>query len=167
MSKKWRIYCTEPGDEGYKYTWSDTVPTECPNDPGHSFNTDSIVVIGRELPLIRIFPHTTRVRGSNYTEVATCHFNPDDYEVELRRVNVLSYIDDGATSYDVELFDRNNNVQLAEGNFTNMSGEVQQQFTGVVSSPPSSNTVLEINIKKTGGNNKKYAHISEITFYFG
>ncbi len=167
MSKKWRVYCTEPGDEGYKYVWSDTVITECPNDSGHSVNTDITTLVGSEKPLIRISPYTTKVRGSNYTEVATCHFDPDEYPGELRRVNVLSYIDSGATSYDVEVFDRDNNIQLVETNFTNKSEEVEQQFTGIISSPPSSKTVLEINIRKIGGNNKQYVHLSEIIFYFG
>ncbi len=167
MSKKWRIYCTEPGDEGWQYVWADTVPTECPNDPGHSFNVDGIALVGREIPLIRIFPHTQIVRGVNYTEVATCHFDPDDYNGTLRRVKVLSYLDSGATSYDVEVYDRDNNVQLVESNFTNTSGEVQEQSTGVISSPPTSKTVLEINVKKTGGNNNRYARVGEIIFYFG
>ena len=167
MSKKWRIYCNEPGYEGYKYTWSDTIPIECPKNPGHSIDTKGIVIVGKEKPLIRIFPHTTKVRGSNYTEVAACNFNPGDYEGELRRVKVLSYLDIGATSYDIEVFDRNNNVQLIENNFANMSNEVEEKFTDPISSPPSSNTVLGINIKKTGGSNKNYVHISEIIFYFG
>ena len=167
MSKRWRIYCTEPGDEGWQYVWSDTVITECPNDSGHSVNTNITTLVGEEKPLIRILPHTTKVRGSNYTEVATCHFDPDEYSGELRRVKVLSYLDNGATSYDIEVFDRDNNIQLVENNFTNISEEVQQQTTGLISSPPSSKTVLEINIKKTGGNNSKYARISEIIFYFG
>ncbi len=167
MSKKWRVYCTEPGDEGWQYVWADTVPTGCPNDPSHSFDIDSIVLLGRENPLIRISPHTRAVRGNNYTEVATCQFDPDEYEGTLRRVKVLSYLDSGATSYDVEVYDRDNNIQLVESNFTNTSEEVQEQSTGIISSPPSSKTILEINVKKTGGNDNKYARVTEIIFYFG
>jgi hypothetical protein len=167
MSYKWRIICTEPGDEGYQFAWSDTAITECPNDSGHSVDVNSVTRIKEEKADIRIYPHTTKVKGSNYTEVATCYFNPDYYSGDLRRVKLLSYLDNGATSYDVEIFDRDNNVQLVESNFINKSEEVQRQVTGVISSPPYSNTVLEINVKKTGGNNKKCVHISEIIFYFG
>jgi hypothetical protein len=112
-------------------------------------------------------PHTQNIRGNNYTEVATCQFDPDDYDGTLRRVKLLSYIDSGATSYDVEVIDRDNNVQLIENNFTNTSEEVQEQTMGVISSPPSSKTILEVNVKKTGGTSNKYARISEIVFYFG
>nr|QBK85692.1 MAG: hypothetical protein LCMAC101_02870 [Marseillevirus LCMAC101] len=115
---------------------------------------------------MRIVPHTNKIRGNNYTKVADCSFDLNDYSGELRRVKVLSYLDSGATSYDIEVFDRDNNVQLVETNFTNTSGEVQEQATGVISSPPSSKTVLEVNVKKTGGNGSHYARISEIVFYF-
>jgi len=166
MSKKWRVHCTEPGDEGWKYIWADSVPTGCPDDSGHSFNSDSIALVGRERALLRIAPHTRTVRGVNFTEIAVFSFDPDDHEGTLRRVKVLSYLDDGATSYDVELFDRNNNTQLIESNFTNMSGEHLEQYTGVLSTPPTSKTVLEVNVKKTGGNNNKYVRISEIILCF-
>jgi hypothetical protein len=167
MSKRWRVYCEEPGDEGWQYIWSDTAPTGCPNDAGHSYNANSIKQIGREVPLLRLTPHTRQVKGSNYTEIATVSFNPDDYDGTLRRIQALSYMDTGTTSYDIEVFDLDNNVQLITNNFTNASEEVERNTSGVISSPPTGHTTLEINVKKTGGNNKKYARVEEIIFYFG
>lgn len=165
MSKRWRIYCTEPEDEGFKYVWSDTAPTECPNDSGHSYNSNSISQIGREAPLLRLVPHTRKVRGSNYTQIAIISFNPNDYDGTLRRIQALSYMDTGTTSYDIELFDLDNNTQLITNNFTNE--EVEKNASNVILFPPTSPTTLEINVKKTGGNNRKYARVEEIIFYFG
>ena len=56
MSKRWKIYCAEPGDEGWKYVWSDTTPTECPNNPNHP--TNSIRQDKKEVPLYKFQPHT-------------------------------------------------------------------------------------------------------------
>ena len=98
MSKRWRVYCTEPGDVGFQYVWSDTKPTECPNDSGHSYNPNSISQIMKESPLFRFHPHTRKTRSKELMEIGTCHFDPNDYPGPLRRAKILAYLDSGATS---------------------------------------------------------------------
>ena len=48
-----------------------------------------------------------------------------------------------------------------------MNEEVENNSSDVIANPPTSDTVLEFNIKKTGGNNKKYIRIEEISLWFG
>lgn len=46
MSKavsKYRIYCTT--EQGYTYTWSDVLPTTCPNNNQHSIDSATITII--------------------------------------------------------------------------------------------------------------------------
>jgi len=91
MSKRWRIYCTEPGDKGYKYVWSETAPTECPNDSGHSVNPNSINQDMKEVPLYKFQPHTRRSKSINLEAIGICHFDPSAYNGQLRRVKILGY----------------------------------------------------------------------------
>ena len=167
MSKRWRIYCTEPGDEGFKYIWSDTAPTECPNNATHSVNSNSVKQDMKEVSLLKISPSVRKLRSKNLEVVGICNFNPDDFPGTLRRVKILAYLDTGATSYDFEVYDRDNNTSLTSSNFTNMNNKYEEMETGVISSSPSAKTVLEFNLKKTGGSNKKFVRVEEISLFFG
>ena len=40
---QYRIYCDTEAD--YVYTWAETEPTVCPNDSGHTIDTDSITIV--------------------------------------------------------------------------------------------------------------------------
>jgi hypothetical protein len=44
--KKYRFFCIT--EDILKYVWGTSEPTECPDDPGHSINTDSITIIEKE-----------------------------------------------------------------------------------------------------------------------
>jgi hypothetical protein len=41
--RKYRIWCET--EQAYVYEWADTVPTECPNDAGHTIDTDKIAFV--------------------------------------------------------------------------------------------------------------------------
>ena len=43
MIYKYRIYCET--EQTYVYTWAETEPTTCPNNPAHTINTDTIVIV--------------------------------------------------------------------------------------------------------------------------
>jgi hypothetical protein len=166
MSKRWRVYCTEGGDEGWKYIWSDTTPTGCPNDNGHTYNVESIKQFAKEVPLLRCIPRIQKIRANNLMEVGLCHFNPDDYPGLLRRAKILAYLDNGETSYDFEVYDRDNNVSLVTTTFSNMNNRIERNSTDTILTPPTTETILSFNLKKDGTNNKKYVWIEEITLWF-
>jgi len=65
-----------------------------------------------------------------------------------------------------EVYDRDNNVSLVTSTFSNMNKKSEEMSTGIISSPPLSETVLEFNVKRTGGNGKKYIRIEEISLLF-
>ena len=167
MSKRWRVYCTEPGHEGWRYVWTNTAPTECPGDPGYSINVDSIKQDMKEVPLYKIRPHTRKSRSKNLEEIAVSHFDPSGQHGDFRRVKFLGHLDEGATSYNFEVYDRTNEVSLSLTSFNNTGKESQEMTTDVISSVPTSETILQFNVERVGGNNKKYIWVEEISLIFG
>ncbi len=45
MLYKYRIYCNT--EATFVEEWSETIPTECPNNAGHSIDSDNIVIIDK------------------------------------------------------------------------------------------------------------------------
>lgn len=160
--KKWRVFCIE--EDGFQTLWSSSQPVECPNDPGHTINSEITGLMATEIPQIRIIPQNNKVGKSFFSNVASIYFDPSDYIGKLRRVVAVGYKDNGVTNYEIELFDATNNQQLltsVQSNSENLPVDL-----GLVQNPPTTEVVLEINLKKTGGNARKYAVINEIIFYF-
>jgi hypothetical protein len=163
MSTKWRIYCADESEEGWKYIWSDTTPTECPNSSTHQIR--GVNSVGIEIPVVRVIPSITSTNSSNYTRIATINYNEDTMG-SLRRVKVLSYNDSGATEHSVEVFDATSNISLISANLTSTIDFAVNDvgvFSGTGIDP--GENLLEIYLKKTGGNNSQKAYISQIILY--
>lgn len=117
MSTKWRIYCKEPGFEGFQTVWSDTPPTLCPEDPAHAVNPNSISEVAKEVIVDTITPSYTKPRSKYFTRVITLMLDSNAYT--LRKIRLFSKVDVGAAGYTVELFDRDTRTSLAQATFTN------------------------------------------------
>ena len=160
MTTKYRIYCTESGDVGWKYVWANSPPTECPNNVAHTVNSGSISEVSKETIFFRV-QKLDSTNNTSYTRLATVLFDGSNHV--LRRVKALSYCDSGVTSYDIQIYDATNTTELISNNFTNSSFQIND--LGIVSSSPTTEIVLEVYAKKTGGNTSKYTYIDEIIFY--
>ena len=119
--------------------------------------------VGEEVLVERITPIVDRVNNGNYTRVAIIHYD-SNVSGPLRRVKVMSNMDNGTTSYDVEVYDHTNQVSLCSQTFTNTE-DFGFSDLAVLSSPPEGIINLEINVKRNGGGSKKYAYIAEIVLY--
>lgn len=82
---------------------------------------------------------------------------------ELKKITLVGYKDFGITSYCVRIFDINNSKIIAEAMFNNNSDDVMDM--GPLSNIPDEPTVLEIQVKKTGGTNAQKVYISTMTFF--
>lgn len=160
MSYKWRIRCTV---HGWQYGWADVPITECPIESSDPLVAGMVYRVGEEVPVMAMIPKTTKVNNGNYERIASVAYN-SEYLGKLSRVKVSSSMDDGVTSYDVEVYNRDDQSSVIETNFTN-TGDVQLSDIGYVASPPEGNVNLEINTKRNGGNGSKYVHIEQITLY--
>lgn len=144
------------------YVWSDTIPTECPNNSGHTIDTSSINIIetrnaDRNLPII---PKTTVINNSGYIRIATEIFSGSQYAT----AKSISYMDSSVTSYDIQIYDKYNKQILLTKNLTNTQEGLQD--LGVLSNLPLSSTQLEISVKRNGGNAASNIYIQSVTIYY-
>jgi len=53
--KKYRIYCVTEATQ--VFVWADSEPTECPNDAGHTIDSDSIAIVERKRQKVHTYAH--------------------------------------------------------------------------------------------------------------
>ena len=160
MSYKWRIRCTV---HGWQYGWADTPITECPVESSDPLVAGMVYRVGQEVPVIGVIPKTTQISSTNYERIASISYDSEHWG-ELCRVKVMSSMDRGATSYDVEVYNRDDHTSVIESNFTN-TGDVASSDLGHITTPPSGKVNLEINAKRNGGKGDKKVSIEYITLY--
>lgn len=162
MSIRWKIYCTESGDEGWKSVWSDTEPTTCPNDEAHSINVDSVVMDTREVEVIRLTNLRKTIRKSMFERIVVCQYRPHILGT-LRRVCIVVSIEPGTTTeYELELLNITGRYVISTKVITDMNQDVLIDL-GVVSNPPTEECCIELNGKRNNGNS--IITINEIVFY--
>jgi hypothetical protein len=163
MSTKYRIFCTEPGDEGWQYSWADTPLTTCPNNVAHSVNSNSVQQIAMEVESFRITPTLISSTNSEWKRIISFPYSRTQYG-PLRRVKFIGKITGSITSFDVEVYDVTNVVSLSTKNFTNNEDD-QLLVMNPILSPPSSDTHIEINVKKNGGIKKDEVIVEQIIIF--
>lgn len=164
MATKWKIYCTEPGDEGWHYIWSDTAPTACPNNPAHSVNINSVVEVAVEVEQYRINPTFSAIsKSSNFLRTTTFEFDPD-VSGDLRRVKLVSNTDDPSGDYSIELYDVTHKISLSTDTFSNTNPD-EIQVTSFVNTIPTEKSLIEVNVKKISGNKNAQVFIYQIIVY--
>lgn len=163
MTTKYRIFCTEPGDEGWQYTWSDTPLTTCPNNVAHSVNSNSVQQVAVELESFRITPTLISSANSEWKRIVSFPYSTAQYG-PLRRIKLTGKMTGNITSFDVEVYDVTNVVSLATTNFTNNVDD-QLLIIDPILSPPSSDVHIEINVKKNGGIKKDEVIVEQIIIF--
>ena len=157
MSYKWRLWCET---HGWVYRWADIPITLCPINNSDVVDTEKTFQVGSEVETVVLTPITLKTKGSGYTKMASVVYDSAT-RGHLHRVKVVSNMEIGLTSYNVEVYDRTNNVSLINAEFTNISDG--EQNVGLLSSPPDGKVTIEINAKCNGWA-AKYANISQVIF---
>ena len=160
MSTKWRIYCTT--EIGWVEIWSDTPPTECPNNAGHTVNSNSVQELDVSEELLRIHNNKSD-NNSNFTRLLKFHYNPITNGV-IRHCRAIIYKSGNMTDFTVEIFDATNQNEMLN---TNVSNEVEETIVdlGLLSNVPTSSAIIEVSMKRNGGNNNSKFYLDEIIFY--
>lgn len=153
-TKKWRIYCKEPGDEGWQYVWWDMEPTNCPNSNDHDVNKFSVKQIAQETERIRLVLDKT-VSVNYYTRVVHNDYNTEILN-PIRRLKGHLYCDGTTTSYTIKLFDITNQTTLLETTGTNTDPNAAIATIGTIDSPPSGEFTFEIHVKRNNGTGNVY-----------
>lgn len=159
MSIRWRIFCTDPDDIGWHEVWSDTPPTVCPNDAGHSVNLNSYQELDLEEELLRFNPNVI-ANNVNYERILKFSYNPDIYGT-IRRFKLLAYQEGNLDDFSIRVSNATTVSTLLEESFSN-TDEVNIITTGEISVSPSVENVIEIDIKRNGGNKASKIYIDEI-----
>lgn len=146
------------GTPTHVYTWSSTVPTVCPNDSGHTIDISTITVTETRNPekKISFTPKNSNIKNSTYKRIGTEIFLGSSYAT----AKAISYMDSSVTSYDIEIFDKDNKQVLLTKNLTNTEESIQD--LGVLSNLPLTPTHVEISVKKNGGNGNSNIYIENV-----
>lgn len=98
--------------------------------------------------------------NSSFTRTGTEIFKGSTYAI----AKSISYMDSGATSYDIRILDKTNKTILLSTNLTNTEESIQD--LGVLSNLSTSTSQIEVSIRKNGGNKKDKVYIESVTIYF-
>tara|TARA_R110001599_G_scaffold287650_2_gene490240 strand:+ start:827 stop:1417 length:591 start_codon:yes stop_codon:yes gene_type:complete len=110
--------------------------------------------------ILPIMPRTTNIRKTTYQRVATFRFPGSTFA----RANSISHMDIGATSYDIRITDKDNGQVLLTRNLTNT--EESRQDLGVLSNLSTTETILQVYVKRNGGSNNHRVCIENVNIEY-
>jgi len=96
------------------------------------------------------------IKSSTWFETASFTFPGGTFA----KIYSYSYMDDGATSYSVRVYDKTNNTVIVENSFTNTVEN--QVYLGIGSNVPISKAVWKVQVK-LNGNSSKRVYIENVT----
>lgn len=105
------------------------------------------------------FAFEKQVKSRSFTRASAFHVAGSDVSGVPYSIQVLAYADSGSAG-EVRLYDKTNGSILTSATFSNTN---EEEFTVPVGAWPTEDFVLEIQIKKTSGNNNKRVYLSSIT----
>lgn len=127
---------------------------------------DAIIALHRRdvLPRMTISSITERSESRNvsYTRVLTWVYNGSRTDGAIVSVDCVAYMENGPSSYSIQMYDRKNREIVAEGTFTN-TDEDTVALTVYPNKVPTKKTRMEISIKRDS-NPSKYVYITGVTF---
>ena len=82
-----------------------------------------------------------------------------EYQKSIQSINIISYMQNGNTSYDVQIYDSTNNKIISTQNFTNTDAQINDM--GTLSNLPNKKSIFEIHVKSN--KNKKDVTIETIS----
>ncbi len=98
---------------------------------------------------------------TSYQKVASYPYPGTTTAASIQALIVVSNKDSGVTNYTIRLEDVTHSLTICEATFTNNVETTNTLAT--ISNLPSSKSIFEIQIKKTGGTGSDYAHIQSIS----
>jgi ribosomal protein L25 (general stress protein Ctc) len=116
---------------------------------------------------IPFYPNPKQVSDSYYTTTGCFLFPGKDLFTTISEINILSMMSPGATSYDVQIVNRETNKIIAEQNFTNttiQTNTFSTVHTGNISTTPTGIEVLT-KLNQQGNAANKLVHIDQVIFW--
>lgn len=150
----------------YKVVKSQTTPTVCPTNAGHTIDVDSITIVSKEYNTYQSAPIQILTASTTYDEASVMHqllYNIENYGI-IKRIKVISLMDPGNTSYDIQVYDRSNTTEIVTGNFNN-SSVYESKDLGELNYAQDGDFIIELRAKKNGGTVNDHVYISSFVIY--
>lgn len=104
-----------------------------------------------------------RTNNTTYTKFCTYTYLGTIRESPLKSIYVVGHMDSGVTDYSIRILDITNNLVIVEQTFTNTAESSLD--LGVLSNIPVNQAILEMQIRKSGGNNSKRVYVNSLALY--
>ena len=111
-------------------------------------------------------PRNNSVSSTSYQRLGgTFKYGGSDNVGTINYIEVISYKDEGPTSYSIRIFDRTNDLMMVEKTgLTNVTDQINS--LGTITNIPTSNAILEVQAKRIGGSgNSKNIYVEEVIIY--
>lgn len=110
-----------------------------------------------------VFVITQKLSSNNFEKVASFIFPGTSTTIPIK-ITMISYTPTG-TSYDVRIYDINNNVIIVSNNYTNKSSQSNSIDLDTLSLP-ANDIIAEIHVRYNGSSSNKYVYIDEFILYY-
>lgn len=159
MSTRWRAMCET---DGWVYTWSDTEPTDCPNNAAHTIVADSTTTYSALKPSSMVaWSQTPKTNFDTKTRMMSFIFyapldtiGGTDPRVAL---SVSSYVISGAT-YGIVAYNITQDEPAFSATFSNTSAAVNDM--GDIVNRPANGDLIEIQAYRIGGTSANYVYVT-------
>jgi hypothetical protein len=113
---------------------------------------------------ITFYPKITDISSTNYFSIGTVPYSGTLNVGTITSIDVIGYLDNGVTSADIQIINRDNNAIICTENFYS-SSLTTFNFTNI-DNVPQLLSLLDISIKiNKNGNSTKYAHIDKVILW--
>jgi len=104
-----------------------------------------------------------QINSSTYKRVSSFIYEGSNTIYTISKILSVGYMDSGVTSYSILIEDITHNNVISENTFTNTTEQILALTP--INNIPTTQSKIEISVKKIGGNNSKYANVESVTFY--
>jgi len=127
-------------------------------------------VIAAHSPIIEVAynqTHTAYARkdfynATSYKNISTYIYEGSKKMGDIKDIACVAYIDSDVTDFSIRIYDDTNNKVISEKTFTNTDRDSLSMLP--LSNVPTKKAIITVQIKKSGGTNKKYVYIENIQF---
>lgn len=127
----------------------------------------SPVALPQKTRHIPYYPNPKDIAESYFVTTGCFVYPGDTPFTTITAIDTLSMMSPGATSYDIQIVNRNNNSIIAEQKFTNTSMQLNSFTTIHSANIATSQTAFEVLVRlnKQGSAANKVAHIDQVVFW--
>jgi hypothetical protein len=115
--------------------------------------------------LTTLTPRTNIYNFTTYTRCATFNYPGTKFLPTISHFTCLAYATNSVQSYDIRIYDIDNDLEVYSGNYTN-SSEQRLELSNLQNIPEDSTTIeIQVRMNVNGSTKKKYAYIDNITIF--